>query len=80
MPVRVRAVGLVGHEMIRVVFELTPIEKFRIGGGRDDIIAGGHFQKETRDLPHLLADHDIAFVIGVVEPIERINLVSRGYT
>ena len=44
----------------RVWRDLSVAQPFRVGCGRDDVVAGLDFQQEARDLADLLTDDDVA--------------------
>jgi len=55
---------------------LPVVQPLRVGRGRDDVVARLDLQQEARDLPDLLADDDVAGVVGVFGLVEGIEFVS----
>ena len=77
MPVRTAIVAARVH-IRRVGRKPTVVQKLGVGRGRDHVVARFHFQKESRDLSNLLADDDVADVVGMFGLVEGVDLVPRG--
>ena len=63
----------------RVALNSTVVDPRGVGGRRDHIIASLNLEQKARDLPHLLADDDVACIVRVRLLVEGIELLSALY-